>query len=164
MAERNGRIPKLTPDSQKTIVDAVTAGVPQKYAAQRAGITPQTLCNWKAKGRKATSGGYYEFLEALKKAEADALARNVAIIMRAASERTDTTVKEFFGPDGALVRRETSSKKVFDWCAAAWWLERQYPEEFGRHAELANELRKLLKEMKEAKGVGSKPPAPEATS
>jgi transposase len=113
-----GRVPKLTPEAHRVIVEAVSAGVPQKYAAQRAGVTPQSIRNWLSRGKREPSGIYFDFLAAMKKAEADAIARNVAIVQKAA---------------------------VTTWTAAAWWLERRYPDEFGTDRRLLNELRRELK-------------------
>lgn len=50
-----------------------------------------------------------DFAEAVKKAEGDAEVRNVAIISRAAQQGT--------------------------WQAAAWWLERRYPHDYGRSVQ-----------------------------
>jgi transposase len=49
---------------------------------------------------------FAHFAQAIEKAEADAAVRNVAIIQQAARDGT--------------------------WTAAAWWLERRYPEDYGR--------------------------------
>jgi transposase len=110
---RSGRHPKLDPAVQRVIVESVAAGVPRKYAAQRAGIDESTLRLWCSKGRKGGKGQaiYVALLAALKKAEADAVARNVAIVQKAAN----TT-----------------------WQAAAWWLERRYHAEFGRKGMMTN--------------------------
>lgn len=103
----DGRTPKLTPDVQKAVTDAVAAGVPLKYAAQRAGIDASTIRLWRKKAGKAGANRklYVAFVAALKRAEADALARNVAIVQQAAAKH---------------------------WTAAAWWLERRYPDEFAK--------------------------------
>jgi hypothetical protein len=49
---------------------------------------------------------FAEFADAIQKAQADAETRNVALIAKAAQDGT--------------------------WTAAAWWLERKYPERWGR--------------------------------
>ena len=100
-----GRNVKLDDVRQRLIVTSIAAGVPRKYAAQRAGVCERSLRAWLARGRREPDGIYAAFLAAIEKAEADALARNVAIIQKAANST---------------------------WQAAAWWLERRYPAEFGR--------------------------------
>ena len=52
---------------------------------------------------------FVDFADAVKKAEGDAEVRNVAIIARAAQSGS--------------------------WQAAAWWLERRYPEAYGRSVQ-----------------------------
>ena len=132
---KTGRLPKLTPEVAKIIVDNVTAGVPQKYAAERAGVTERTLMRWLAAGRKARSGPLLSLLSALKKGEADCIARNVANIQRAASGVEEVTVKETITTDAngqTITKRETTTKRAADWCAAAWYLERTCTTEYGR--------------------------------
>lgn len=70
------------------------------------GIDDSTWFRWLNEGEKAKSGLKREFYETVKKAEKDAVARNVALIQRAAQEG--------------------------NWQAAAWWLERKYFEDWGR--------------------------------
>lgn len=57
------------------------------------------------RGSDSKAGVYFEFFEAVKTAEAQAVARSVATI-QAASRKS--------------------------WQAAAWWLERKHPDEWGR--------------------------------
>src|SRR5262245_10349520 len=102
---RRGRRTKLTEATRRVIVESVAAGVPLKYAAQRAGVGERTLAGWLAAGRKAKRGPFLQLLQAVKKAEAEAVARNVAIVQKAAAKT---------------------------WQAAAWWLERRHHAEFGR--------------------------------
>lgn len=128
---RRGPIPKLDAAVSKAVCEAVAANVPLKYAAQRAGVSERSVMRWLAAGRAAKSGPYKAFVAAVKKAEADAVAFNVTMIRRAASERDVVTVKETKRPDGT-VERVTTTKREFDWCAAAWLLERRHPKDFGR--------------------------------
>jgi hypothetical protein len=104
---RGGPVPKLTPEAQKAIVEGVAAGVPRAFAAMRAGVTERCLYQWLAKGRKGgkRNAVYVQLFQAVQKAEADAVARNVALVQKAAAK---------------------------SWQAAAWWLERRYHAEFGR--------------------------------
>jgi hypothetical protein len=107
---QRGRSTKLTPAVQKVIVDGIAAGVPRKFAAMRAGIDESTFHFWVRKGRRAKRGPHFQFFQSVKKAEADAIARNVALVQKAASK---------------------------SWQASAWWLERRHPEEFGRKDNLS---------------------------
>ncbi|MCI0703576.1 MAG: hypothetical protein L0241_21050 [Planctomycetia bacterium] len=120
---RGGPVPKLTPEKQKVIVDSIAAGLPRSIAAMRAGITERCLYQWLAKGRKGGKRNeeFVQLFQALQKAEGDAVARNVALIQKAAA----TT-----------------------WQAAAWWLERRYPEEFGANRHELVMLRRELTELR----------------
>jgi transposase len=118
---------KLTPERQKVILAGIAAGLPRKHAAERAGITERTLRLWlrKAQSKRATAA-VISFSSALNKAEADAVARNVAIIQTAA--------------------------KGGKWTAAAWWLERRYPEEFSSFRSELVELKRIVRELMAAQG------------
>ena len=140
---KTGRLPKLTEEVAKVLVDNVTAGVPRKHAAQRAGVTDRTVQRWLAAGRKAKSGPLVSLLSSLKKAESDCIARNVANVQRAASEREEVTTKETRFPDGT-VKTEKTVRKVIDWCAAAWYLERTCPEDFSLNRK---EIRQMIKDV-----------------
>src|SRR3954469_9935830 len=94
-----GRRTKLTEATVRVIVASVAAGVPLKYAAQRAGIDESTLHLWLRTGRRAKKGPHFQLFQSLKKAEAGAVARNVALVQKAAAKT---------------------------WQAAAWWLERRH--------------------------------------
>lgn len=126
-----GRPSKLNPTATKAILKAVAKGLPRKTAAQLAGITDRTLYLWSQAGRKAKSGPYFRFFQALKKADAKAIEFHVGIIHKAAGERDEVIVKRITFPDGT-VKEETITKRVFEWTAAAWWLERRHWKLFGR--------------------------------
>jgi hypothetical protein len=75
-----------------------------------AGIHEATFYNWIKWGEAQARGRYFEFFEAVKKAEAEGQAALVATINVASKD---------------------------SWQAAAWILERKYPEEWGRKDALA---------------------------
>jgi transposase len=97
---------KLTPEVQEKIVTALRAGNYQETSATYAGISVPTFYGWMDRGRNEPGSIYSEFLEAVEKAKADAEVRDVALIDRAAA-------------DG-------------NWQAAAWKLERKFPNRWGR--------------------------------
>ena len=96
---------KLTPAVQERICKAISDGNYHHVAAAHAGIGESTFYRWLEAGEAATSGAMREFWESVKKAEAGAEVRYVAIIERA----TNTT-----------------------WQAAAWWLERKHSDRWGK--------------------------------
>jgi transposase len=122
-----GRPVKLTPEVQEDICAAIRAGNYIEPSAIRAGVSKSTLYSWLKKGKteadrvdRAVAVGrrakvtaklkpYVDFLDAVKKAEAEAEARDVAIISKAA---------------------------MTQWQAAAWRLERKHYDRWGRRQAL----------------------------
>lgn len=120
---RTGRPTKLTPELQEEICAAIRAGNYIEPSAARAGVDKSSLYSWfkkagveldrvrrgRDKGRNCRVSArlqpYVDFLEAVKKAEAEAEARDVAIIAKAALKQ---------------------------WQAAAWRLERKHYTRWGR--------------------------------
>src|SRR5690606_31176789 len=74
-------------------------------AAAYAGINKSTLYDWMKRGARAKSGKYKEFSNAIEKALAESEMRDLAVIAKASQE---------------------------NWQAAAWRLERKFPDRWGR--------------------------------
>lgn len=122
-----GRPTKFTPERVERFLTAIKAGHYRNTACDYAGISFQTLRNWIkiAEGPDAPPE-YLEFLDSLKKAEADAEVFDLALIRRAATGEKDETTGEY------LVKPQ--------WQAAAWRLERKNPEKWGRRDATKVEL------------------------
>lgn len=112
-----GRPSKLTPDRAERLIQAIRAGSYADVAARAVGIDPSSYYNWMKRGREAErkeNGDaandedfpYVELFESIK--EAEAIAENEAIqrIQTAAQQGT--------------------------WTADAWYLERKFPDRWGR--------------------------------
>lgn len=112
--DRPGRPSKLTEDTKTALLNAIKAGLTYDLACGAAGISFQTFRNWQERGEAAKSGEYFEFLEDLKEAEGQGGQRLITLINRSANEG--------------------------QWAAAAWILERRYPENFARKPPQAVEL------------------------
>jgi hypothetical protein len=106
MAEtrKRGRRPKLTPEVQALIVTYLRAGNYVETAAVLAGIHKDTFYDWVKRGRRGEAQ-YEAFVLEIDRAMAHAEAREVARIVKAAER---------------------------EWQAAAWRLERRYPQRWGR--------------------------------
>lgn len=100
------RKPKLNKELIEKAYELVAAGNYDKDVYPILGIDKSTWYRWLSEGETAKSGLKKEFYDTVKKAEKEAIARNVALIQRAAQEG--------------------------NWQAAAWWLERKYFEDWGR--------------------------------
>jgi len=103
--KKMGRPSKLDADVVKNILEAVGIGAPYELAALYAGVHRTTINRWKAKGEREESGEYRDFCIAIKKAEGQAIVGCLGSITLAAKKQ---------------------------WQAAAWLLERRYPETYGR--------------------------------
>lgn len=105
-----GRPTKLTPERQAKIVDCISKGNYLITACQAAGVSYDALNDWmnKAKVEEDNGGGmYYQFLHAVKKAEAEAEAELASMI------------------------RETALEKR-EWLPGMTFLERRHPDRWGR--------------------------------
>jgi len=100
---KTGRPCMLTPEIQESVIKAVAAGCYLKHAAMYAGVSYDSVNLWAKRGKRESSGIFFDFYQSLKKAEGNAIVRNVGIIENAANKT---------------------------WQAAAWWLERRYPDDF----------------------------------
>ena len=100
-----GRPTSLTKEVSDTIVQYITAGCYIETAVACAGIAKITFYKWMQAGESGKSKELQEFSSAVKKAYAMAEARRVMLIGKAAAD---------------------------NWTAAAWTLERMYPERYGR--------------------------------
>ncbi len=116
-ADGDGPAEKITVG--EAIVQALRAGAYIEDAAESAGVAESTVYAWIARGQEhgydLTKGiasvpkaeqPYVEFAEAVEKARASAVVFNLALIRQAAL--------------------------AGNWKAAAWWLERTRPGQYGR--------------------------------
>jgi len=111
-----GRPTKLTPELQRKITDAIRAGNYMETAAAYAGIHKDTLYAWLKRGArdKSPKSPYRQFSDAVEKALAEAEVRDVALIAKAAEK---------------------------EWQAAAWRLERKFPDRWGRKDRVQADIR-----------------------
>lgn len=146
----------LEPGVHTGLVDRTRVGVPVAVAAESAGISARTFRDWMQRGRAerdrlddqvlngvenpqpdALNRPYLELFDAIMEARAQAAVRAVASVQRAAQggfviEETTRTCRD---PEtGRLVEETTIKRAAPDWRAAAWYLERQHRQMFGRNA------------------------------
>ena len=100
---RMGRKTKLCPEVQGWIVERIREGHYIETMCCEVGVSKNAYYQWLQKGEQQTSGIYRDFYDAVKAAEQQA--------------------------KRALLGKLHQS---IDWRAAAWILERRWPEEWGR--------------------------------
>lgn len=101
-----GRPDRLEPKRAEEILGYLRAGNYVETACALAGVHPSTFYRWIERADDEKSDPKFrEFRDAVTRARAEAEARNVALVQRAASD---------------------------DWRAASWYLERSFPTKYGR--------------------------------
>jgi hypothetical protein len=104
-----GRPTKLTPELQEELLKALRGGAYVEDACGYVGIHKDTFYEWMRRGADGDDL-YSEFSDAVEKARATAVVRNIALLQKAAED---------------------------SWQAAAWWLERTRPNQYGRRTNIA---------------------------
>lgn len=121
MAKQGRKVSKLSDPKVSILLQALTGGNYIETACAYAGLAPSTIYRWLERGRaekasieagnkpNADEAEYLELCEAVEKARAAAVISNVTIIQQAARNG--------------------------QWQAAAWWLERSMPQQYGRRLQ-----------------------------
>ncbi|MBL9179715.1 MAG: hypothetical protein JNM65_16755 [Verrucomicrobiaceae bacterium] len=138
--KKAGRPTLLNPTRQAALLEAIEQGMPLKQAAAVAGMSYDTLNHWQKRGENESAPPEYcQFYQQLRRSQAIAMQVHVSSICDAAKR---------------------------DWRAAAWMLERRFPEDFARTQQLehsgpggkpqtpyADEEYEVLRRMKKQQGI-----------
>jgi hypothetical protein len=144
-----GRPTKMTPVAKQAILDALAAGNMRHDAAEHAGVGASTLKRWLALGRRQERGPWRDFLVAVKKAEADAVAASVGRIRRAAIGGQLLKHVTRTSRDGTVTEEKIYAPA--QWTADAWFLERKRGADWGSGRELLKTIWKELAELKRSR-------------
>jgi hypothetical protein len=129
-----GRKTKLTPELQQKIVEVLAAGNYIEAACDYVGISHTAFFEWLNRGERGwqidIDGGFVAFAEAIKRARSQAEVGSVTRIRRAASGELRVKRKTTTKADGTTVDEEWFQPP--QWTADAWFLERSYPQRWGR--------------------------------
>ena len=121
MAQKGRKPTKLDDERVTALLTALRGGNYFEHACAYANIAPSTAYRWIERGETEQSRlaqgldpdpqetVYLELCNAIQKARADAIVANVTIVQQAARNGT--------------------------WQAAAWWLERSMPNQYGRRLQ-----------------------------
>lgn len=114
---------KMTPDAIKRIADALSMGATYELAARYAGMVPRTIVKWKTRGEDVR----WELEQNPRKRlnAADLIALDLVNAMAEAESRAAMRW---------LAAIERAAEDPRNWTAAAWKLERRWPEFYGRRA------------------------------
>ncbi len=100
---------KFTHKTREKIINAVKIGATYELAALYAGISYDSFNNWMKQGKKDKQGEYFDFFNSVKEAEG-------------------------FGAVMWLTKIEKAASSG-NWQAAAWKLERRYPNQYGKSVQ-----------------------------
>lgn len=104
----------MNPTRQAALLKAIEQGKPLKQAAAMAGMSYDTLNTWQKRGENESAPEEYrQFCQQLRHSQAVAMRVHVSSICDAAKR---------------------------DWRAAAWMLERRFPEDFARQQQLEHSV------------------------
>lgn len=114
-----GRAPVLDQHVRNTLIEAFANGASKKVACGAANISPDTLSRWQraVKNRQELSPYSYDELRTLFRDIDEARSRFARRMLNSISRAAEV--------DG-------------DWRAAAWALERLYPDEYGKTLEIVD--------------------------
>jgi transposase len=101
-----GRPSKFTTEIKDNICEYIAQGNYLDTACRLAGVDYTTFRGWMVKGEQEGKGEYFEFLRQVRLAEAQAESERVRLILQAG--------------------------RLDDWKANAWYLERKYPDRWGK--------------------------------
>ena len=121
-APRRGRPTKLTPDIALGVAQCILDGMFRYTSGKRFGVSSTTFRRWMAMGRKFPDGIYGQF-------------RTLVLDSEAEAERIIVKALLSLGKDG-------------DSAALRFWLERKFPERWGRYRGELIELRREMAEIK----------------
>ena len=138
-------MPKLTSKVLTLMVQMVRAGLPLSRAAAGVGISPDTAYDWMAKGREAVEGTkpvYVRFYRAIEKAKTEHQAVCLDVVMKHArghveyARHPDTGELLLDGAGEPVIKQKIAPQ----WTAAAWQLERRYPDEYGQRVQVQQDV------------------------
>jgi transposase-like protein len=112
--KRRGRPRELCPEIIEAVRTGLEGGLSMSATCGLIGIDRGTVYRWKAKGAEEEDGLYADLYAAIESANANAMQKALDAIYAA------------LDPEG----------KKYDWRAAAWFLERRFPQEWGQKQEV----------------------------
>ena len=137
-AKPRSRPTKLTPAVASRIVDGIALGLSYKDAAMAGGVHEDTLDNWRKRGAVEKNTLYSRFLGRISRAAEKTGIAYLEAIRRSIME-SPVRVREHIKQDenGKVVMKEIHRETLPpDIKGAMWWLERRFPEQFGRRDQM----------------------------
>ena len=137
-AKRNGRPTKLTQVVADRIAEGVSLGMTYREAAMAGGVHEGTLDSWRKRGAAESNTIYTRFIGQLARA-AEKTAIDYLEKIRQSIMESPVKVREHIKKDesGNVIMKEIHKETLPpDIRGAMWWLERRFPEQFGRRDQM----------------------------
>ena len=131
---------KFTRGNRKLIYEALRTGLSISETVKLIGLDRSTYYRWLEKGEKLHYPVHMRFRKKVKKIQAELQLEKLKTILKAAEggyELKDTKIK--FYRKGEIEIEEIIKIKGPCWQAAAWFLERRFPGEWGKKRLLVDE-------------------------
>ena len=141
-------------ETRTKFYEALLKRMPINRACELAGFNIGTYYQWMERGKDPLNREHYFFRERVLRIRAKKETAALEVIEKAANELkkiTETTVK--LSTKGKEITKKTRDI-LPDWQAAAWWLSRSFPKEYGGNMpieqeertpqDIANEIRRAL--------------------
>lgn len=154
-SRRPGRPSLLTPERIDAIVRAAAVGVPTVLAAEGAGVSRSTIDRWMARGRAAVQARkdgepadvcddtFVELFQRVSSARAQMAAQALTRVLQAGAGSlvVDERIRTWTDPATGTEMTERLVRYLRpDWRAAAWWLTRVFPDQYGPNAASFEQL------------------------
>ena len=152
-AKRNGRPTKLTQPVADRITEGVSLGMTYREAAMAGGIHEDTLDVWRKRGAAESNTIYTRFIGQLDRA-ADKTAIDYLEKIRQSIMENPEKVRTHIKKDesGKVIMTEIHKETLPpDIKGAMWWLERRFPEQFGRRDQMEHSGGVKVQQTKENK-------------
>jgi len=124
---------KFTRRNRKLIYEALRTGLPIGKAMELAGLDRSTYYRWMDKGKDERYPIHMRFRRIVKRIQAELQIEKLNTIRKVAEggyNLRETIIE--FDQMGKIVTKKTIKTIPPCWQAAAWFLERRYPKEYGR--------------------------------
>jgi hypothetical protein len=171
-----GQPTDLTPDLIRQFAELLPVVLYMESVAAFLGVERSTWRRWitrgKAESKRLQELGarprqkealYLEFFNTHKRAIAEGEIGDAGAIREAAlAETRPVKVKRVEKPDGSV--EETTEYMKPEWTAAAWRLERRFPERWGSEKRTIAALERQVKELEKHVGGGATPGTPDQAS
>lgn len=125
-----GRPTKLDADLQRSMVRHLRRGLTIEATCDIVGIDRQSYYNWMERGEQGEEP-YLTFFGAIKQAMGQSEAVALAVVRKAALGWIEGKTVHKVDSDGKSETTTTTLRR-FEWQAAAWMLERRFPDKYSR--------------------------------